>query len=401
VVVVTDRVCLAVRVPDDDVERFEDYLHEKYGMKAPYAGIEIERELRTLREHNDLASLEDEIDRVLRAAGRRPTDTQEKNILTRSASDGPTTIKNYRIHEDVRAWFVANYDNPGRVVGRLMRYIADGGTIDRLLRRFHRVADDAEALLADLADGDESSAGAKERRRRTLFTHLAADGTPFDIDNFDDAVDDHLTGIDSGDYAREEYLESILDRANYTRHPLNPDVFVPEERAREIADFQDVAGPDAPTLDRFRDGGLRYDDLSRDDKVRGLRIAAARRAAPRGTGAIHSTDVVDEVFDGNTSASHAAGLIDDAANADGFGTDTKRGTKRLTVNLRNVDRDVLKHVEGAGSGASTPTSDAEPPASTDEDDGNGSDGDGVDDVDEEMGRLMNATAVTDGGVPDE
>ena len=62
---------------------------------------------------------------------------------------------------------------------------------------------------------------------------------------------------------------------------------------------------------------------------------------------------------------------------------------------------MLDAVDGGESGASTPASDAEPPASTNEDAGNGHDADAVDDVEEQMNRLANATAVTDGGVPDE
>lgn len=383
-VAVTNRVQLAVRVPEDDVERFEDYLYEKYGMKAPYAGTELERELRTLREDNDLAALGDEIDRVLRAAGRRPTDDREKNILTRSTSDGPTTIKNYRIHEDVREWFVHTYDEPGRVAGKLMRYIADGGTVDRLLRRFRRVVDDAESLLADLA-GD-GSPGAKERRTRTLCRLLTEEGDPFNREDFVSALDSpDVEGIGATPHTRKKYLSLVVERLNYLPHPDNPDIFFPEAQAIDFG-----ADPDGPAIDLWAP-----DDLADDELIRGLRIELARDAAAgNGRAAYTSAEVRTDVFDGRLSPQKVSPIMDSAATADGFKTKSGDDGKRIVALLSKIGDDVRKHVDGGDSRSSTSASDAEPPASTDEDTVDTADRlDALSDPDNH--------AVTDGGRPDE
>jgi len=393
VVAVTNRVQLAVRVPVDDVERYESYLRENYVQKHPYAGTELERELRTLREDNDLAALGDEIDRVLQAAGRRPTDDREKNILTRSVSDGPTKPVNYRIDPDVREWFVHTYDEPGRVAGRLMRYIADGGTLTRLLRRFQRVADDAEALLADLADG-VGSVGPKERRTRTLCRLLTDDGDGFEREHFRAALDSpEVEGIGDTDHTRETYLPRVLDRLNHLPHPNKPDLFLPESQSRNSG-----ADPNGPAIDLWAP-----EDVDDDKLIRGLRIELARDAAS-GNGRVGYTtaEVQVDVFDGRLSTQKVASVMESAATADGFKTKSDGG-KRITVYLPNVDdRDVLEHVDTDESGRSSSTSAAEPHGSTSEDTVDDGTDDAVDveaEAEAKMNQIAAATPATDGGEP--
>lgn len=382
-VAVTNRVQLAVRVPVGDVDRYESYLRENYVQKHPYAGTELERELRTLRENNDLAALGDEIDRVLRAAGRRPTDDREKNILTRSVSDGPTKPVNYRIDPDLREWFVHTYDEPGRVAGKLMRYIADGGTVDRLLRRFRRVADDAEALLADLGDGSPSPV---ERRIRTLCRILTEETDPFNRESFVSALDSpDVKGIDASEYTRKKYLLLVLERLNYLPHPDNADIFFPEAQAGDFG-----ADPDGPAIDLWAP-----EDLADDELIRGLRIELARDAAAgNGRSAYTAAEVRTGVFDGRLSPQKVSSIMDSAATADGFKTKSGGDGKRIVALLSKIGDDVRKHADGGDSRSSTSASDAEPPASTDED------------TVDTAGRLDALSdpdnhAVTDGGRPDE
>jgi len=90
-----------------------------------------------------------------------------------------------------------------------------------------------------------------------------------------------------------------------------------------------------------------------------------------------------------------------AADADGFDADTRRGKKRLLVDLGDVTDDaVLDAVDGGGeSGPSTTASGDEPQGATSEDTA-GSDYDAVGaDVGDRMNQLMNATPATDGGTP--
>lgn len=375
----TNRVQLAVRVPVDDVERYESYLREIFVQKHPYAGTELERELRTLREDNDLAALGEEIDRVVRAAGHQPKDIREKNILSRQVSDISTKPVNYRIDPDVREWFVHTYDEPGKVAGKLMRYIADGGTVDRLLRRFRHVANDAEALLADIA-GDGSS-GPVERRTRTLCWLLTDSGDGFTRDGFAEALDaPEVEGIDESDHTRQKYLPRVLDQLNYLPHPQNPDLFVPKSQAYSLG-----ANPDGPLIDLWAPG-----DLNDDELTTGLQVELARDAAAgNGRAAFTTGEVQSEIFDGRLSTQKVASIMEAAAAADGFKTKPDNG-KRIVAYLPEINEDVQEQVGGGRTDPSTPSSNVDPQGSTDE---------VIDpaDVGEEMDKVTNATPVTDGG----
>jgi hypothetical protein len=395
VVAVTNRVQLALRVPVNDVERYESYLRENHVQKHPYAGTKLERGLRTLRGDNDLVALGDEIDRVLRAAGRRPTDDREKNTLTRSVSDGPTKPVNYRIDPEVRRWFVHTYDEPGRVAGQLMRHIADGGTVARLLRRFQRVADDAEDLLADLAGG--GSPGAVKRRTRTLCQLLTHNSDGFPRDDFVATLDSpDVEGIDASDHTRNKYLPKVLDRLNYLPHPDNPDLFLPESKARDFG-----ADPDGPAIDLWAP-----DDLTEDELIQGLRIELARDAATgNGRGAYTAAEARTDVFDGRLSRRKVSSLMDSAATADGFRTKSDDDGKRIVALLSKIGDDVRKHVgdDGMDTPSSRPGRHNSQQDSKDADQSDATSGvrpgdtDDPGDVNAEIDALMNATPVTDGG----
>jgi len=383
-------------VPSDEWDSFTDYIVDKHGQATGYVGDEVERAMREWVDTDDYASVEALVDRLVEAAGRTPANlSHKKSATTTPSTDGDTTKVQTRVDTDIKADFAAHAkrdadERPGRVLARALRERRHGGRARRLRDKLDRVADDAEALLAE--DAGEDGASLQQKRTIAICHRL---GRQFTRDKLEDAIEAVAGGSEP---TIREYTDRVFDRLDYVEHPNNGDLFIPKGEAREHG-----ADPDAPAIDRFRDGGLRYDDLPRDDKVRGVRIAAARRATSNGgKGSVDAATVEHDVFDGHPSRTHAGKLVDLAADADGFDVDTRRGKKRLRVDLRDVtDGTVLDAVNGGESGASTPTSDTEPPASTDEDAGNGHDADAVDDVEEQMNRLANATAVTDGGVPDE
>lgn len=74
----------------------------------------------------------------------------------------------------------------------------------------------------------------------------------------------------------DDYEQLVLDRMEYAASPVSYAVVMPEEAACELAAKHDPPGPDAPAID-WKD----YLDLSREEKVDGLRIELARRALSR------------------------------------------------------------------------------------------------------------------------
>jgi len=383
-------------VPTNEWDSFTDYIVDKHGQATGYVGDEVERAMREWVDTDDYASVESLVDRLVEAAGRTPANlSQKKSATTTPPTDGDTTKVQTRVDADVKADFAAHAERdaderPGRVLARALRERRHGGRARRLRDKLDRVADDAEALLAEVAG--EDGASLQEKRTIAICHRL---GNQFTRDDLEAAIEAVAGGSEP---TVREYTDRVIDRLDYSKHPNADDLFIPKAEARDYG-----ADPDAPAIDRFRDGELDYDDLSRDERVRGLRIAVARHSTSnRGRASIDAATVEHDVFNGHPSPGHASKLIDLAADADGFDVDTRRGKKRLRVDLRDVTADaVLDAVNGGESGASTPVSDAEPTASTDEDAGNGHDADAVDDVEEQMNRLANATAVTDGGVPDE
>lgn len=259
----------------------------------------------------------------------------------------------HRVDADVKTDFAAHArrdadERPGLVLARALRERRHGGRGRRLTDKLERVVEDAEALLAAIA-GDGMS---HEQKQTVAICHLL--GNQFTRDDLEDTIEAVVGGSRP---TIREYTGRVFDRLDYVEHPNADDLFIPEAEARDLG-----ADPDAPAIDRFRDGGLSYDGLSRDDRVRGLRIAVARRATSNGgRAAIDVATVEHDVFDGHPSPGYASKLVGLAADADGFNVHTRPGKKRLRVDLRNVTDDaVLDAVDGGDSASSTPASDTEP-----------------------------------------
>lgn len=389
----TGRSQLGWHVPSDEWSRFTDYVAEKHGQTKVYVGREVERAMREWVDADDYAPVEDYVDRLVQAAGRTPANLSQKKSATTSPPTADDTRKvQCRVDAELKDDFAAHAkrdadERPGLVLSRALRERRHGGRQRRIQDKLERVTDDAESLLAEVAgEGDLSH---QEKKTIAICEQLGNQFTREDLENA-------IEGVAGGsDPTIRKYTDRVFDRLDYVEHPNAPDkvdLFIPEAEARELG-----ADPDAPAIDRFHNGGVGYEDLSRDDRIRGIRIAAARRATSNtGRAAVDAATVEKDVFEGRPSPSYASKLVDLAADADGFNVDTRRGTKRLLVDLRDVTDDaVLSAIDGV-PGASNTTSDAEPRGSTSED----TDAGDAADVDDRMDQLMNATVATDGGTPD-
>jgi hypothetical protein len=354
-------------------DRFEGAVEGEYGATSPYRGFVLER---AWREYRDDHPAEEYVDRLLRAVGSRGRPTREKN-LSRSAS----------VEDDRQVWVSVSQEIKGEmerfateagvpnheVLRAVVCWYLDGGLLGRLTEKLERAVPEAEEQLADLDGSADASLGTKERRTVELVRGLGEGA--FTRDDFREELRE-VRGTSDSPYCRDEYLPRVLDRLDFTPHPNNPDLFVPEEQAREYADDEDIL--DGPAIDR-----LPYADLTDEEQVYGLRVEAVRKAEGRTNGryALRVEEVRGEVFDGGPSKRRAKALMDRATQASGFSTDARGGGKRLKVDVSEVDHGLL------------------PDAGLDRDDGADSEGpDGG--VAEQMDALTDATPVTDGGRED-
>lgn len=214
----------------------------------------------------------------------------------------------------------------GVVLARALRERRDGGRAGRVERKLERVQADAEAMLAEVAPGSEDGMSVRERRTVAICSRL---GEQFTREELETAI-----GAVAGDSepTLETYTDRVLDRLTYTTHPHNADLLVPETTAREIAGETDAPAPDAPAIERKA-----YRDLSREEKVHGLRVRLAERATGNGgRGQVDASTVREEVFDGRASEGHARQLMRLAGEAEGYTFGKRHGTERIRVDLADV-----------------------------------------------------------------
>lgn len=377
-------------------DRFLEAVEAEYGATEPYAGFVIERAWREYREDHPA---EEYVDRLLGAVARRGQDTREKTPSTRPATGDPDGRVWVRLSAEVKQDMAAYATEIGKANHDVLRAVVcwylDGGLLGLLTDKLEVAVPDAEKLADELDSADDRGLTAEEKKRRWLADELTPDDGPgaFPREVFGEKLEAMPWRGGDTEHMRETHLQPVLNRIGYTEHPNNPDLFVPEEQAREYAEEQGI-DPDAPAFERKP-----YADLTDAERIHKLRVELARRAAGHGgKRALRADTVRGEVFDGTPSKRKTKALMDRAADgAPGFETDARGGTKRLRCDLEAVaDPDVLAD---AGLTADTDPgeageTDATPGVDGDETGGN----DGETDVEAEMDRLMAATRATgDGG----
>ncbi|REA00228.1 hypothetical protein DEQ92_20470 [Haloferax sp. Atlit-6N] len=343
---------LSLRVPEDDVAAYEETIIEKYGQKRPYTGTELERELRAYLEMDGLADIESDIDRLIRAAGRRPSDGFEKEKpISRDPNDGPTRIVNYRVNEETRDAFMARVEkdgmtSAGRMIGVLMRTYADGGTVGRIRERLDRVLDDAESLLSSIDESDSDEGLTKNQLKiRRICQRM---GEEFTDDELVEAIDDIAGRHDhASEPTRQKYREIVVDRLDVEPHPNVPYIWIPAEKAAEFA-------PGVP-----RECRKPPESLDRTEKVRRIKLATGRRAGERSSGRVRvtSTEVREEIFDNEVSKSTTLDLMRSASNVIGVDLDKSTSPAALKLNLKVLGEsepelfsDIIAYRDEADSG---------------------------------------------------
>lgn len=349
VVDVTERVRAKVRIPVAEKEAWEAYIREEFGTLRPYTGTESERAVREFLDMDRLADLEGEVDNAIQAAGRRPMDLHEKDEpCSRPVPTGDTEPVFYRWHPDVRAAFIAEADrdwdsSAGRLLANILADYRDGGKARRITEKYRRVSDDVEALLAEVNTDEGGRKNSRQRKRAIICRRLQ---DKIDSRHADWFTTDELEAVIAdvaGETVVSDYTDKVLKELSYAEDPDEDDLIIPESEARKKRADSGSPSPDAPAIDR-KD----YDNLSRDEKVRGIQIELVREANNRrvGKAAFDVAAVKDDVFDGDASDGSPYSLMEKAGNADGFNYQTRNGNKRVTVDLPDVtDADLLSVVD--------------------------------------------------------
>jgi hypothetical protein len=217
------RDSLSLRIDSRIKQRYENRILEKFGTLEPYAGTELERELRVVIGQGELSKLVDRTHELARSLGER----QGENKKSSPNRSGETVVVGYRIHAEIRdkvkkeAQNAADVTYARDIVESVMwAYACGNQTESKVADRLDRIEAFVEAKTSDK--------DAKTRRTESIIEAV----TPgeFLLEDFNQAVDEEASGINAGDYAREEYLPRVLAELDYTYHPENPSLFISTDK---------------------------------------------------------------------------------------------------------------------------------------------------------------------------
>lgn len=336
------------RIPSGEWQKFLDYVHDKCGDTSGYTTREVASAMEEWIDQDDYAGVEEKIDRLVRAAGRTPDGLSKiKSSRDSLSGDGDTTKVQTRVHPDLKAEFRAvakeSDDRVGIQLAKALRAHREGGRARRLEEKVDRIVDDAEELLSDFA-GEESMT--LSEKRKIKICQRFTDRNEVLRSEIEEAISEI-----SGPSVIDRYMQPVLDNLGLVPHPYKPEeLFIPKE---ERAEMQMA---DKPAVER-KD----YDDLTRDEKVRGIQIELARDASSRRTGKAEmiAQTIKDDVFNSRSSEGHTYDIMREAAHEDGFYTREKRGVERICADISKVDSDLLEEAgvnepgQSAGKAAAT------------------------------------------------
>lgn len=290
---------LNLRVDSRVKDAYESAIRAEYGTIDTYAGCKLEEELRFRLDDGPLADLWDRVDELADALGQADSEQPTRTPNDRSE----TTVVRYQIGGRLRARILSHaecedYRSAGQLVEDVMRSYAQGEDVaSRLADRLDRVERAATQQLDD-------SKTATQRRTEAIVDALDDGG--FTLDDFDQAVDEAARGIDSGAYARETYLDRVLNEGGLTWHPNNPNLFV----SRDLVDVEEPRDPRGKPHVLTDEADLRL----------AIKVEATERAraTQHGAAALDTGDVVAAVEGRPRTSTIEAAMRTIAADAGGF-----------------------------------------------------------------------------------
>lgn len=347
-----DRVRLDWRVPDQEWQHFRRHVEDEFESVGGYLGREAEAAMQEYADADGYAAIEERIDRLVEAAGRRPgAASKEKKSDLANADTTRVTVK---VESEVKDEFRAVADQSDNTFGvefaRAIRAYRDGGRAARLERKLDRVLDDAAGLLAEATDSEsDESLSLVERKTIAIANEL---GDEFTDDELVNAIVD-VAEVDS-DPSIEKYRTRVTAQKDVEPHPKASHLWIPAEKASRLS-------PGQPQECRQP-----VDQLDRGDRVRRIQLAVGRRAASRSNGRVRveTPDIRDHILDGKVSKANTLDLMRSAARLVGIDVDDSTRPAALKLNLKTLGetepdlvREVLEYRNETEEGLlSAPTS---------------------------------------------
>ncbi len=319
-----DRVRVDWYVPAEEWQRFRDHVENEFGSVSGYLGREAEAAMREYADADGYERIEEQIDRLVEAAGRRPSAaSKEKNSQLASQETTRVTVKvESEIKDKFRATASQSENSFGMEFARAIRSYRDGGRAARLERKLDRVLDDAAGLLSEVSDTDsDDSLSAVERKTIAIANEL---GEEFTDDDLEEAIVE-VGGVDS-EPSIEKYRDLVTDKLDMEPHPNVGHLWVPSEKAAELA-------PGQPEECRKP-----VDRLDKAERVRRIQLAVGRRAGCRDSGKarVDTSAIRESVLDSDVSKSNTLDLMRSAARVDGISVDDASDTTALKVDLKSL-----------------------------------------------------------------
>lgn len=347
----TDRVKVDWTVPSEEWDRFVNYVEHRYGEIEGNMGREVERAMREFCDEDEYATAEEMVDRLVKAAGGIGGGTKKKKNRTLDVGqDGDTTKVRCRVRPGVkdsfRAYAKQTEHRLGVALAHALQVRREGGRSKRLEDKLSRIVDDAEQLLATVNDDTDDGVSPQEKRTvaicRELHDDVGFEGKlpdEFPKSALRDAI---KTVVGDTEYLLETYTDKVLDRLDYVPHPDIEHLYAHEDTVDPL-----------PAIDR--EG---YDDLSREERIEGLKIKLGRESYENGGQLQYGVrEIRDSIFEGVPTDDTVKRYMNQAAEEDGYEVVNQNGKVMLRAETKQMSNTGLveKILRGAPSASSGQT----------------------------------------------
>lgn len=320
----TSRPSVDWHVPTDEWHSFVNYVKDKHGKKEGYIGCEVEQAMREWINEDDYATIEDQINQLIKASGRNRSNQPYKKRASDTIESKNTTRVSYRVDPRLKSEFSAyvsktSNDRLGVALARALRECRNGGRSERIENKLDLVLDDAKSLLAKLDNTNKLTAG--QERTIVICEKLNEEFTEYQLEEI---IRDC---VGSSDPTLRNYKRLVLQRLNVVEHPNRIGLYISQEKAQRL-------GVD---LDAHPIEWKPYRALTDKERVEGVRIKLAKFAdSNNGKHRIDSKTIVEKIFDSKSSYVKANEILTKAADVDGFATVSHSDKNKLKVSLEQV-----------------------------------------------------------------
>lgn len=314
-------------------EWFVESVHDEYGDFDGVLGREVEIAMQEFADLDRYADLEETVDRLVQAAGRTAEFAGENK---KSDWGGEKKRVRVRVNKSVKEQFKQYVEQSeqwsgnglGDALERALLIHAEGGRPARLERKLERVADDAEAMLAEINEESEAGLSAPERTTIRICSELGEQFTDAELTT---AVKDHAgQSPDPTDDTVKKYRRFVVERLDYLHHPCaDATVWIPREEAERYA-------PEgAPRVCWWP-----LERLDETERIERMKYELAYYAAERGGQAkITVSQIRMGAFDSDLSTRKTRELINHLTTQEGFVKRRKDGEMAVAVNVDTARSD--------------------------------------------------------------